>query len=88
MSECQFAGDAALLATTREGVEQAKQEYIEVASSFGLKVSIRKTKRMVVGQAVQAEDRAPIQVGDSEVECVDEFTYMGSIISSKWTDRC
>ena len=42
MSECQFAGDAALLATTREGVEQAKQEYIEVASSFGLKVSIRR----------------------------------------------
>ena len=57
-------------------------EYIEVARSFGLKVSIRETKLMVVGQAVQAEDRAPIQVGDSEVECVDEFTYLGSIISS------
>ena len=82
MSECQFADDAALLVTTREGAEQAMREYIEVASSFGLKVSIRKTKLMVVGQTVQTEDRAPIQVGDCEIECVDEFTYLGSIISS------
>ena len=37
---------------------------------------------MVVEKAVQADNRAPIQVGDSEVECVDEFTYLGSIISS------
>ena len=58
------------------------REYIDVARSFGLKVSIRKTKLMVVGQAVHAEDRAPIQVGDGEVECVDEFIYLGSIISS------
>ena len=37
---------------------------------------------MAVRPAVQSADRAPIQVGDSEVECVDEFTYLGSIISS------
>ena len=56
--------------------------YIEVARSFGLKVSIKKTKLMVVGQAVQIEDRAPLKVGDNEVECVDQLTYLGSIISS------
>ena len=55
---------------------------VQVTRSFGLKVSRRKTKLMVVGQAVQADNRAPIQVGDREVECVDEFTYVGSIISS------
>ena len=44
--------------------------YIEVARSFGLKVSIKKTKLMVVGQAVQIEDKAPLKVGDNEVECV------------------
>ena len=37
---------------------------------------------MVMGDAVQREDRAPLQVGDSEVECVKEFTYLGSIIPS------
>ena len=36
---------------------------------------------MVVGDAIQREDRAPLQVGDSKVECVKEFTYLGSIIS-------
>ena len=30
MTECQFADDAALLATTREGAEQAMREYTEV----------------------------------------------------------
>ena len=82
MTECQFADDAALLATTWEGAEQALQEYIDVARCFDLKVSIKKIKLMVVGQTVQTEDRAPLQVEGNVVECMDEFTYLGSVISS------
>ena len=36
LRECQFADDAALLATTRAGVEQVLVSYVEVAATFGL----------------------------------------------------
>ena len=47
LTECQFADDTALLATTREGAEQG---YMEVAQDFGLTVSTAKTKVMVSGR--------------------------------------
>ena len=58
MTECQFADDAALLATTREGAERAMEEYLRVAEDFGLSVSIPKTKLIVTGRQVTEADRA------------------------------
>ena len=49
LTECQFADDAALLATTRTGDVRALREYMQVAEDFGLTVSIPKTKIMAVG---------------------------------------
>ena len=46
LTECQFADDAALLATTRTGAERAMKEYLQVAEDYGLTVSIPKTKLM------------------------------------------
>ena len=82
LNECQFADDAALLATTRSGAEQAILTYIEVAKAFGLTVSLPKTKLMVTGFGIGGSDRAPIAVGDSEVECVEQFPYLGSLVTS------
>ena len=62
--------DAALLARTREGAEAAIQKYMEVASDFGLTVSVPKTKLMVSGREATAEDKAPITAGDEQVENV------------------
>ena len=78
----QFADDAALLATNRHTVEQATLAYAEVAQAFGLTVSLAKTKLMVTGYGIEDADREPIAVGESEIECVDEFTYLGSLVSS------
>ena len=82
LTELQFADDAALLAKTREGAENAIRMYMEVANDFGLSVSIPKTKLMVSGREARAEDSAPIPTGDEQVESVTEFTYLGSVISS------
>ena len=57
-TELQFADDAALLATTREGVEEALHKYMEAAADFGLTVSIPKTL-MVTGRKATARDRSP-----------------------------
>ena len=82
LNECQFADDAAQLATTRTGVEQALALYIEVATAFGLTVSLPKTKLLVTGYDVQEEDRAPIHLEHGSIDCVEEFSYLGTIVAS------
>ena len=82
ITELQFADDAAIPASTRTGVEEAARTYIDVAADFGLTVSVPKTKLMVTGRRAALEDRSPIPVGDCQIEVVDEFPYLGSMISS------
>ena len=73
--------DAALLATTRTGAERALPSYVEVAAAFGLTVSLAKTKLLVAGHAIQ-DDRAPIQLEHGNIDCVEEFSYLGSLVAS------
>ena len=80
-SECQFADDIALLATTRGGAEVATREYQSTAKDFGLNVSIVKTKFMVVGCDVAEADLEPISVEGGDIEHVSEFQYLGSVIA-------
>ena len=55
--------------------------FCEVASAFGLSVNASKTKFMVVGIDVSAEDCVEIIINDSEVEYVQSFMYLGSVIT-------
>ena len=48
------------LATSRAGAEQIMWEYMDVAGTFGLLVSLVKTKLKVAGRAVQEEKRTPL----------------------------
>ena len=47
LTECQFADDMALLASTRMGAYKTTLTYMEVADDFGLTVSVPKTKLTV-----------------------------------------
>ena len=85
LTDCQFVDDAAILASTRQGAEQAIMAYINVADKFGLTVSLPKTKLLVTGHGVTEEERAPIAVGGDYIECVDEFSYLGSVVMSSST---
>ena len=77
----QFADDAVLFAGTRTGAEQALMLYQEVAGAFGLKVNLQKTKLMAVGPGIEDGERAPITTGNDVVECVEDFTYLGSSVT-------
>ena len=81
ISECQFADDIALLATTRTAAETVTREYQASAMDFGLTVSIEKTKFMAVGWGVTDSDLEPISVNGGTVEHVHEFPYLGSLIA-------
>ena len=82
LTECLFADDGALLASTRPGAERAVREYQATCAAFGLTVSNPKTKHMVVGSLVEEEDREPIAVASGEICSVDEFPYLGSLIAA------
>ena len=58
------------------------QEYQLVSRYFGLTVSIPKSKHMVTGRETITEDEAPISINGGEIEAVDEFPYLGSMIAA------
>ena len=82
LSECQFADDTAILASTRQGTEDAIMAYIDMADKFGLTVNLLKTKLLVMGYGLMEEDMASIVVGGDTVERVNEFPYLGSVVMS------
>ncbi len=51
---------------------------------MGVIVSTEKTKGMVMGEELSEEYVAPAQVEGGEIEMVEQFTYLGSVLSCKW----
>ena len=82
LNECQFADNAALLATTRAGAEQALASYVAVAATYGLRVSLPKTELLVVGHDVKEEDKASIHLKHGSIDYMDEFCYLSSLVAS------
>ena len=78
LTEGQFADDAVLFTVTRPGMETAITTFIDVAAEFGLTVSLPKTNFMAVGAGITEADRAPVIIGDSAIEHVSSFRYLGS----------
>ena len=81
VTECQFADDAALLASTRAGAERMAMVYQRTSDDFGLTVSIPKTKHMAAGRLVYESDQEPIALVGGDVVAVDDFPYLGSVIA-------
>ena len=79
VTELQFADDAALVSSSREGVERSARVLDQVASEWGLTLSLQKTKLMVTGTWSE-EDLQPIVIRGDSIEVVPEFRYLGSIV--------
>ena len=79
VTELQFADDAALVCSSREGVERSARALDQVASEWGLTLSLQKTKLMVAGTWSE-EDLQPIVIRADSIEVVPEFRYLGSIV--------
>ena len=81
VSNGQFADDAVLFSSTHVGAERMLQCFADVAADFGLSVSTTKTKFQVVGHDVTGADRAPLLLNGTEIPCVPEFRYLGSVMT-------
>ena len=60
VTEIQFADDVAVLGSTREEIERTVNVFEEVASQWGLTVSLSKTKLLVVNGSVDCNDLQPL----------------------------
>ena len=76
IAESQFADDLALFASTRDKLENVTAGFVKETGRWGLTVSITKTKGMA------SDDTAPVQIEDGEIEMVECFTYLGSVVLS------
>ncbi|KAL0173433.1 hypothetical protein M9458_029401, partial [Cirrhinus mrigala] len=71
-----FANDAALTTHTEDGLQQLVNCFSYACKKFGLTISLKKTKVMA-----QKKDSPPtIAIDGYNLECVENFTYLGSII--------
>ena len=68
-------------ANSRNTIELLAQKFVSGASEWGVTVSTEKTKGMAMGERLSEGDVAPIQVEGGEIEMVEQFTYLGSVLS-------
>ena len=73
ISECLFADDGDLLASSRSGAEFTALKYQQISSAFGLTVSIPKTKEIVTRRMVEEEDQEYIALDGVSIEVVEDF---------------
>ena len=83
VTELQFADDVAVLGSTREEIERTANMLEEVASQWGLTVSLSRTKLLVVNGSVDCDDLQPLFIGGAAVEVVSDFRYLGAVVESK-----
>ena len=78
MEDLNFADDLALLSTSRRNLQQKKSELEGHAKRTGLHINTAKTKVM----NIKTVDNQPIVIGIDDVETVDSFTSLGSVMDA------
>ncbi len=76
--EMLFANDAALTAHTEEALQRLISSFARASDEFGLIISLKKSN--IMGQDVSSTPC--ISIGHHTLETVEDFTYLGSTISS------
>ncbi|KAK7128641.1 hypothetical protein R3I94_017014 [Phoxinus phoxinus] len=75
--EMLFADDAALMAHTKDGLQQLVSRLSYACKEFRLTISLKKTKVM----AQEIDSLQTIAIDGYNLEVVENFTYLGSTIS-------
>ena len=85
ISELLFANDCARLAHMEEALQHIVNHFSDGAKNFGLTISLKKTE--VLYQTPQQEAYSPphISIDGTNLNAVEHFTYLGSVISSDAT---
>ena len=79
LEDLDFAGDLALLSHRIQDMRDKTQALEEQSAKVGLKINATKTKLMRVG----TKQGDGVMIAGEQIEEVDEFKYLGSIVSRK-----
>ena len=78
LEDLDFADDIAEISSTRQHLQEKTTILNRYAEETGLKINITKTKVMTVNTTLSQ----PITINHNPVETVNDFTYLGSVISA------
>ena len=79
LEDLDFADDLALLACTESRIREKTSKLWLTGRRVGLEINADKTELM----CINTSPNAPLNVGSKELSCVDNFTYLGSVISKE-----
>ena len=82
VTETLFADYAALYSTSQDSFKSTTAGFMNVASEWGLTVSMEKTKGMVAGQIQEEDDMGSVELERGSLDIVNNFTYLGANISN------
>ena len=77
LEDTDFADDLALLSSKRTHIQKKVDRLNKHSKAIGIKTSIKKTKLM----RYNAKDQNSILINGKDVEDVDSFTYLSSIVN-------
>ena len=81
MRELLFADDSARIAHSAEEIQRIVDAFANASSKFGLKINIKKTKVIFQPNYTMTMEE-DINVDETTLNHVKEFTYLGSLIAS------
>lgn len=79
LKDLRFADDIDLLASSAGGLQRLIELTHDGGKDHGLHINIDKTKVMITGEY---RDNAEFQIDSEKLELVDQFVYLGSLITS------
>jgi len=79
LTDLDFADDIALLDDTWEGMRELTGNIEKEAASVGLRINADKTKLMIAGNMGTSQT---ITAGGKQIEEIEDFCYLGSVISN------
>ena len=80
--EALFADDCALMAHTESALQRIVDKFAEASRLFGLTISLGKTEVLFQPSPLSTGNPPSITIEETELKTVDEFKYLGSVISN------
>ena len=82
LSHLAFADDLALFSLSKAGLQRCLDNLSNYCKKWGLEVSIKKTKALVVNQSGRIPEDACFFYNHKLIETVNRFSYLGSLVTS------
>lgn len=79
--EALFADDCALMAHTEAALQLIVDKFAEASRLFGLTISLGKTEVLYQPTPLSTDSQPSISIEGTELKTVEDFKYLGSIIS-------